>query len=222
MRRIVRRVFGAHDPERDDVLQSAVERLLVTLYDARFRDGSAVQLAAIIARNVAVDARRARARRMRLFLCDDEAAMPVADAIDPERTASARELLAHYARALHGLRADHAQVVYAHDVLGCELAEIAIMFGLSISAAQSRLVRARGCVAAVLRVPPSPAAATRAIVTIRARRAGRPPRGARPQPLRGPLVPGRKGKRHERFSDVRLRRLRRSHARGLGLADVVP
>jgi RNA polymerase sigma factor (sigma-70 family) len=194
MRRIVRRVLGANDPEHDDVLQSAVERLLITLYDARLRDGSTLQLAAILARNVAVDARRARARRMRISLCD-EAATAVANDIHPERVASARELLAHYARALDGLRPAHAEVVYAHDVLGCDLAEIATMFGLSISAAQSRLVRGRGRVAVVLRVPPSPTASIKAIATTRAERPVRPPRGDQPQPARQPLRRDRRPRR---------------------------
>jgi len=41
------------------------------------------------------------------------------------------------------MKSTHAEAVFLHDVLGHELAEIAIMTQVSVSAAQSRLVRGR-------------------------------------------------------------------------------
>jgi DNA-directed RNA polymerase specialized sigma24 family protein len=62
---------------------------------------------------------------------------------DPERVASAREGLAQFAGELSGLGEAHAEVVYMHDVLGHELTEIAVLLGITVAAAQSRLVRGR-------------------------------------------------------------------------------
>jgi RNA polymerase sigma-70 factor (ECF subfamily) len=41
------------------------------------------------------------------------------------------------------MKPDQAQTVFLHDVLGHELAEIALMMQVSVAAAQSRLVRGR-------------------------------------------------------------------------------
>jgi hypothetical protein len=41
------------------------------------------------------------------------------------------------------MKPDRAQAVFLHDVLGHELAEIAVMEDISVAAAQSRLVRGR-------------------------------------------------------------------------------
>ena len=41
------------------------------------------------------------------------------------------------------MRPKHAEAVLLHDVLGHDLAEIAVMTGASAAAAQSRLVRGR-------------------------------------------------------------------------------
>jgi RNA polymerase sigma factor (sigma-70 family) len=175
--RVVRCVLGAEDSDYADATQTAAEHLLATVYDAQFREGSLSQLAVVIARNVAVDIGRARARRMRTFVQDDEAAAAFAEAVGPERIASAREVLTQYGRALGALRVDNARVVYAHDVLGYELAEIATMFETSISAAQSRLWRGRDRVATVLRIPTSCMSTTAPIVRARPKRSDRTPWG---------------------------------------------
>jgi RNA polymerase sigma factor (sigma-70 family) len=149
---VVRCVLGANDPEHDDVLQSVLERLLSVVRVTPRRGGSVIQLAAIIARNVAVDVRRARARRRRVFSHEGAPLASRGSPADPERVASARERLRRFAAALGALRVENARVVYAHDVLGHELAEIAVMLGISVAAAQSRLVRGRSRIAALLRL----------------------------------------------------------------------
>ncbi len=45
--------------------------------------------------------------------------------------------------ALARMGPDKASVIYLHDLLGYQLAEVAEMVGTSIAAAQSRLVRGR-------------------------------------------------------------------------------
>jgi RNA polymerase sigma factor (sigma-70 family) len=143
IRSVARSVLGIDDPDYEDVQQIAVERLLVIMGEGRPQRGSVVQLAARIARNVAVDVRRARLRWMHLTVRDDEATTRCAESIDPERIAVARELLWHLGMALRAIPPEQAKVVYAHDVLGRDLAEIATIFALSLAAAQSRLFRGR-------------------------------------------------------------------------------
>jgi RNA polymerase sigma-70 factor, ECF subfamily len=144
VRAVVRRVLGANDPEYEDILQSSLERVLQTFEQGMFRNGSMSQWAAVVARNVAVDALRARTRERRVLSRDPDAAGANCQAVvDPERLAGARELLAQFASALSRLRAGSAQVVYLHDAFGYELSEIAVTLGISVAAAQSRLVRGR-------------------------------------------------------------------------------
>jgi RNA polymerase sigma factor (sigma-70 family) len=193
--RVVKCVLGADDSDYADATQTAVEHLLATIDDAERRESSLSQLAVVIARNVAVDMGRARARRMRTFVQDDEAANGFAEAVGPERIASAREVLTQYGRALGTLRVDSARVVYAHDVLGYELAEIATMFDTSISAAQSRLWRGRDRVVTVLRVPTSRVSTIAPVAREGAKRSDRTPHDA----------PSRAGAERSR-SDRRVRR----------------
>jgi RNA polymerase sigma-70 factor (ECF subfamily) len=44
---------------------------------------------------------------------------------------------------LVSMKEEHAQAVFLHDVLGHDLAEIALMTNVTVAAAQSRLVRGR-------------------------------------------------------------------------------
>ncbi|HZU84393.1 MAG TPA: sigma-70 family RNA polymerase sigma factor [Polyangiaceae bacterium] len=142
---VVRRVVGWRDAECEDITQSAIERVLETLQHAVRRDGSVTKWAAVVARNVAVDALRARSRERRLVSREEDAATSARPAagVDPERLLLARERLREFERGLDRLRTGHAQVVYMHDVLGHDLAEIAAALGISTAAAQSRLVRGR-------------------------------------------------------------------------------
>ena len=144
VRTVVRRVLGADDPEHDDALQSSFEHLIRACGEHR-RGRSIMRVSAIIARNVAVDVLRARARHLRLFSYGDDAdrGTRLDHAIDPERVTCARESLAQFAAALRKLPPPVADVVFAHNVLGQDLDEIATALGISSSAAQSRLFRGR-------------------------------------------------------------------------------
>lgn len=147
---VVRRVVGSRDPEYEDVVQSTYVSVLSTFDNGKFRgecppDG----WAAIIARNVAVDAIRARTRERKIFSADRsdspdfDPLMVVDRAVGPERQTELRRAVDRIGRALAGMAPDKAWVIYLHDILGCQLAEIATLTGTSIAAAQSRLVRAR-------------------------------------------------------------------------------
>jgi len=145
---VVRRLVGSTDPEYEDLVQSSLVNVLATFDGGKFRgDCPPRGWAAVIARNVAVDAIRARARERRVISHDGDA---VADerghtegSLGPERLTDLHETLDRVNRALSGLGPKKARVVYLHDVLGYQLDEVATMLGTSVAAAQSRLVRGR-------------------------------------------------------------------------------
>jgi RNA polymerase sigma-70 factor (ECF subfamily) len=63
--------------------------------------------------------------------------------VDVEREASIREALASVRFHLAEMNEARATTMFLHDVMGHELAEIAVLTGVSVAAAQSRLVRGR-------------------------------------------------------------------------------
>ncbi len=147
---VVRRVVGSRDPEYEDLVQSTYVSVLATLDNGKFRgDCPPGGWAAVIARNVAIDAIRARTRERKIFSSDrshSPASNPllvVDRRMGPERTTELRRTVDRVGRALAGMTPDKAWVIYLHDILGCQLSEIATLTGTSIAAAQSRLVRAR-------------------------------------------------------------------------------
>jgi RNA polymerase sigma-70 factor (ECF subfamily) len=144
---VLQRVLGATDPEYEDVVQTALERVITTLDRDAFRGECPLSSwAAVIARKAAADALRDRYRERRVFVYDDTGEtwstfhFPQAA---PEERIQARERLKRFVRALSRLGEGSAAVVYLHGVLGYELAEIAAIVGISVAAAQSRLVRGR-------------------------------------------------------------------------------
>jgi RNA polymerase sigma factor (sigma-70 family) len=141
----LRRVLTTRDQEYEDLLQSALEAVLAAMCKNEFRgEASLSTWASTIARNVAIDALRARSRERRVFNREaDPTAQSHSVGPNPERLADARQRLALYDDALWRLRPTKAEVVYLYDVLGYRLDEIAMALGISVAATQSRLVRGR-------------------------------------------------------------------------------
>jgi RNA polymerase sigma-70 factor (ECF subfamily) len=144
---VLRRVLGTNDPEHEDLVQSSLENVLATLDRGRFRGDCPLNgWAAAIARNVAIDALRARSRARRVFSHaedDDLVLDSPAAGLGPERLTDIRRQLLQLEGALSRLSPSKADVVYLHDVLGYDLAEVAAAVEISVAAAQSRLVRGR-------------------------------------------------------------------------------
>ncbi len=136
------KVLGRRDQDHDDLVQAAFEQILLTLASRRFaRACSLKSWAVAITTNVALHAIRQR-RSERRYVDreqDPQELRVVSPAIDPERAAHLGALRDELAR----ISPVTAQVVLLHEVMGCGLAEVAVLTGLSVAAAQSRLVRGR-------------------------------------------------------------------------------
>jgi RNA polymerase sigma factor (sigma-70 family) len=144
----LRRVVPKRDPEYEDLRQSALEAVLVAMRKGRFRgDASLSTWAATITRYVAIDALHTRSRERRVFDGqvdrEDAAARSPSAGPSPEHLAQVRQHLDHYHGALERLCPIKAKVLHLSDVLGHRLEEIAATVGLTVAATQSRLVRGR-------------------------------------------------------------------------------
>ncbi len=172
---VLRRLIGSQDPEYEDLMQSSMENVLTTLDRGNFRGECPTGgWAAVIARNVAIDAIRVRTRERQLFARTGSDAAQ-ADAVrnvglapehGPEHLTAVQERLHRVKSALIGLSPHKANVVFLHDILGHQLDEVAGILGITVSAAQSRLVRGRRqiihSVGNVAAKPPAPGAPPRA------------------------------------------------------------
>src|SRR4029079_1452938 len=133
---VVRRLVGSTDPEYADLVASSLVNVLSTFDGGKFRgDCPPRGWAAVIARNVAVDAIRARARERRVIAHDGDISADErghAEGLGPERLTDLHETLERVNRALRGLGPKKARVVYLHDVLGYPLEEWAPSRGTSV------------------------------------------------------------------------------------------
>ncbi|HTQ07347.1 MAG TPA: RNA polymerase sigma factor [Polyangiaceae bacterium] len=140
------RVFGRREHDHDDLVQAAFEQIVLTLSRRSYARACSLQTwASTIATHVAFNALRARRRERRVFDRDannvGEPEPPASS--DLERAAGARADLERVRWLLAQMKPERAETVFLHDVLGHDLAEIALMTRVSVAAAQSRLVRGR-------------------------------------------------------------------------------
>ena len=141
------RVVGAGDAERDDLMQQALEKLINTVVSGQFgRRCSIKSWATLITQHVAYDALRTRARERTVLdrtVTHQALELVAVQGDTPERATEVRRRVAALHVALAATKRDRAEAVILHDLLGHELAEIARLTGVSVAAAQSRLVRGR-------------------------------------------------------------------------------
>lgn len=140
--RTLARLLGVHDADFDDMVQNSLIELVRSVGSYRGEGSLDGWVATLSARVVY---RHIRARRAERLVFD--AAMPndmiVADAADVEAESAARELIARIRAHLGAIDEAKAWTYLLHDVYGYSLAEIAEITGVSVAAAQSRLVRGR-------------------------------------------------------------------------------
>jgi RNA polymerase sigma-70 factor (ECF subfamily) len=143
--RTLRRLLRTSEADHEDLVQSAFERIIRTLIERRFRGAcSLATWGAAIASRVGIDAFRSGLRTRRLFDSDarpEERATHHTQSL--ERQLEARSEMDHLQGILAVMNPEQAETVMLHDLLGHELSEIAVLMGVSVAAAQSRLVRGR-------------------------------------------------------------------------------
>jgi RNA polymerase sigma-70 factor (ECF subfamily) len=142
--RTIYRVLGRREGDHEDLVQTAFEQIVKTLATRRFARACSLKTwACSVATHVGLNALRSRRRERGVFDRRVDEPDGPADFADPEREASARREMARIRKLLGDMSPGRAEALFLHDVLGYELAEIAALTGVSIAAAQSRLVRGR-------------------------------------------------------------------------------
>ncbi|HEX4340214.1 MAG TPA: RNA polymerase sigma factor [Polyangiaceae bacterium] len=142
----VYRIAGRKDPEHDDLVQTAFEQIVITIAEKKYAKAcSLTSWAAAVTCNVTLHALRRRTAHRKVFDRNVELDGAVLDVggIDVERTVAARRELERVRDHLSRMTPERAETLLLHDMLGKELSEIAVLTGVSVAAAQSRLVRGR-------------------------------------------------------------------------------
>lgn len=139
------RVLGRRESDHEDLVQTAFEQIVKTLATRRFAGACSLRTwASSVATHVGLNALRSRRRERGVFdRSEVDAPASTATVDNPERDAVLRRELDRVRAELAGMNETRAEALLLHDVLGHDLAEIAAITGVSIAAAQSRLVRGR-------------------------------------------------------------------------------
>jgi RNA polymerase sigma-70 factor (ECF subfamily) len=145
--RALYRVFGRRESDHDDLVQATFEQIVLTLVRQRFAGACSLSSwACSVASHVGLNALRARRReRGVMALSEDTSTLPAipAQGADVEHEAGVREQIERVRSHLATLAPEKAETILLHDVFGHDLSEIAVLTGVSVAAAQSRLVRGR-------------------------------------------------------------------------------
>jgi RNA polymerase sigma-70 factor (ECF subfamily) len=138
------RVVGQRGPDHEDLVQSAFEQIVTSLYRRRYaRECSLTSWASAISCHIALNSLRAR-RRQRLLGGESlRRDLQPAARSDLESQLAARQALERIRLELSRMNHARAEVLVLHEVNGMELTEIARVLGISVAAAQSRLTRGR-------------------------------------------------------------------------------
>ena len=139
--RTLLRLFRRYDVDHEDLRQLTLIELVMTI--AKFRGECSLDswVGALTARIVFKHLRRRQAERRLFGTLEREDAAPPSGV--GANDALVRNLVRHASQHLQAMDANRAWAFFLHDVLGYELRELAQIMGVSVSAAQSRLVRGR-------------------------------------------------------------------------------
>ena len=145
--RTLRRILQSADADYEDLLQVTLERVVESLVQERFSGAcSLITWASAIAGHVGVDALRSRIRERAVFKQAQDVITPTqifAHHATLEKQLEARSEIEQVQDILAAMKPEQAHAILMHDALGHEIAEIAALAGVSVAAAQSRLVRGR-------------------------------------------------------------------------------
>lgn len=156
--RTIRRLLGAHDPDRDDVAQLAMIELVTTIDRYRGECSLDSWTSTITARLVFKTIRRRRVER-RYFAFDEPTSDDAPAPSRPSHDLGARDLLRRVAELLTPVEDVKVWTFLLHDAWGYDLREVAQITEVTVAAAQSRLVRGRAEVNARIAAKPELAAA---------------------------------------------------------------
>ena len=143
----LRRVLRRRTEDFDDLIQVTFERVIRAIIEDRFGGQSTLTTwAAAIAGHVAIDSLRRSVRERRLFSAvspSDAAGLGTGTRPPTERQIEARSEIERLHAILARMKPALAETIVLYDVLGHSLEEVALLTGVSQSAAQSRLFRGR-------------------------------------------------------------------------------
>src|SRR5690606_12045275 len=142
--RTLRRILRSTGPDYDDLVQTSFERIIAVLSERGL--GCSCDLcawSAAVAANIALDALRRRLRERRIFGRAAEPSTPLPAEVNLERRIEARSEITRIQSLLAKMKPKYAEAVLLHDVFGHDLSEVATLTGVSVAAAQSRVVRGR-------------------------------------------------------------------------------
>jgi RNA polymerase sigma-70 factor (ECF subfamily) len=140
--RTVRRLLGPGDVDRDDVAQQAMIELVFTIDRYRGECSLDSWTSTLTAHVVYKHIRRRKTER-RIFGALDPNDSALRSASGTAREAVARNLMQRVLAHLDELDENKTWTFVLHDVWGHDLREIAQITGVSVAAAQTRLVRGR-------------------------------------------------------------------------------
>lgn len=143
--RTLRRVLGRREADHDDLVQQSFEQIIRTLRERRFTHACPLTAWAttLTARVALTELRRRYRARRHLAELAAEADVDATTARSYAESAALSERVAEVRRELGQLDPGRAWVVVLHDLEGHRLADVAVMLGISLTAAQSRLLRGR-------------------------------------------------------------------------------
>lgn len=143
----IRRVLRQRTEQNDDLIQITFERIVRAIVEDKFAGQSSLTTwASAIAGHVAIDALRRSVRERRLFsntTSTEVSPLPSGERAMTERRLEARSEIQRLHRVLGKMKPSLAETLVLFDVLGHNLDEVAALLGITPSAAQSRLFRAR-------------------------------------------------------------------------------
>jgi RNA polymerase sigma-70 factor (ECF subfamily) len=145
--RTLHRVVGNRGTDHDDLVQQAFEQIILTLSRHSFAHLCSLRTwASRVATHVGLNALRSRRRERAVFdksLEIELDASGIASGRDPHGALHSRFDLELVRGLLGEMNPVVVEVLLLHDVFGHDVAEIAMMMGTSMPAAQSRLFRGR-------------------------------------------------------------------------------
>lgn len=137
------RILRDKPPEFEDLMQITFERVIRSISEGKFKGLSQLKTWAYsIAIHVAMDWRRSLAQEQKLLDAVDSLDRQPYDLL-PERQIEARSEVRRVGDVLRRMKRLNATILVLHDVYDHSVPEVADLLGINVSAAQSRLRRAR-------------------------------------------------------------------------------